>query len=155
MPAFLVVSGVEQRAGIVECGASLQCKNCEVVGTSSLILTFQLHVSKVSIVLDDEILNCITFRNDELENLIGGLSWLAVDFVCVHACSDKGHTTEHANHQEIVVSAQKTGLILQILVLRQFLLIVKVSEILLESFVLELVEEEVGIADTTPAFCPC
>ena len=154
MPALFVVGGIEQRACIVEGSTSLQCENCQVVGTTSLVLALQLHVSKVGIILYDEVLDGIALRVDELEDFIRALTWLNVCLIGIHSGSNQGNTAKHANQSEIVVSTQETSLILQVLELSQLLFVVEVGQIVLERLILELVEEEVGIANTTPALSP-
>ena len=78
-----------------------------------------------------------------------------VCLIGIHCGSNQGNTAKHTNQSEIIVGTQETSLVLQVLELSQFLFVVEVGQIALESLILEFVEEEVGIADTTPALSPC
>ena len=90
MPALLVVAGIKKWTCIIECSTSFKSQHGQVVCTTSLVLTLQLHIAKITIILYYCVLDSNTFFVDELENLIGSSSGLSVCLIGIqisHWCN--------------------------------------------------------------------
>ena len=143
----------EEWRSLIKGSLCLESLDSELVGTTGLWLV-ECHITDVSIVGNDIVLDGVALRDNELENLIGRGAWQGSLLLTRHVVGLEGNATILAYECVIEIGACPSSLILIVVVEEHLLLVVLVQFELFELEVGPVVEHLIAIGNTFVGRCP-